>query len=315
MESIILGFSVVFPLLIYMTLGYGTKKLGWLKDDTINEMNSYVFKIFMPITLFLNAYAVDISTIGSKSNIQLILYSFISTFFIILIAEYICYKIKIDIKRKAVIVQSLYRGNLAIFGLTVSTSIYGDGNIGILPILVAILIPLYNVIAAVLLTKATGKELSPRLVIKNILSNPLVIGSFIGLILSYINFKIPSVIFISLSNLSRTTTPLAFILLGAGLIFSNMKKNILAISITTFTRLVVVPIIILGIAVVLNVRNQNLIALLSCFGSPVAVSSYTMIKNENVAPELGGEIVAITTVMSILSIFSFIVVLGFFNLI
>ncbi len=316
MESLILGFSVVFPLITYMALGYGMKRRGWLSDKTVDEMNKLVFNLFMSVMLFLNAYNVEKSVLLQKENVLLVALALVFIVTTIIITNFICNRLKVTKGRKAIHLQAAFRSNLALFGLSVNTSIYGEGNSGFLAILIAVLIPFYNVVSVYLLSSAgaSEKKVSFKKVSIDVLKNPLVIGSVLGIICTLTGIQLPSLVLTTLRDISRVSTPLAFILLGAGIVFGNMAKDKYALICDTLAKLVIVPLIAITISVFLGYRGQALVAIMLCFASPAAVSMYTMSVNENIEPELSGEVVAVTTVMSVLTIFLFITGLSYFNL-
>ncbi len=317
MDSIILGFNVVLPLMVYMGLGFYFNKINWLSETTISEMNKIAFRVFLSILIFLNSYNVDTDSIFTTSNLKLLTASVSSVLVTVFLAEIICKKFNVSTARKAVITQGTYRSNLALFGITVCEAIYGAGNTGTIGMLMAILIPLFNILAAIIFANANaeGSKLSITAVLKSIATNPLVVASISGLALSFLHFEIPPLPMTILVNLSKLATPLSFILLGASLVFKNMIDDIVPVFLTTFTKLILMPLCVLSIAIAFGVRNVELVALLGCFASPVAVASYTMAKEEDIAPDLAGEIVAATTVSSIFTIFIFITGLSYFSLI
>jgi len=65
----------------------------------------------------------------------------------------------------------------------------------------------------------------------------------------------------------------------------------------------------------LGMRTYSLVALLGVFASPAAVSSYTMARDMEVAPDLAGELVAVTTLLSIVTMFFWIAVLRYYSFI
>jgi predicted permease len=60
MENIILAFSVVFPLMVMMLTGYLLQKKKVTDEHSLNIMNKMVFKVFLPILLFINIYSMDL---------------------------------------------------------------------------------------------------------------------------------------------------------------------------------------------------------------------------------------------------------------
>jgi predicted permease len=65
--------------------------------------------------------------------------------------------------------------------------------------------------------------------------------------------------------------------------------------------------LVVGVAIALGLRERHIIALLGAFASPAAVASFTMSKEMDVEPELAGEIVAVSTIMSLITMFGWIV--------
>jgi Predicted permeases len=342
MNSVYLGISVVFPLVCYMIIGRVVKLKGLVGERTLSELNSLIFRVLLFTLIFLNSYTVDIKSILSSENIKILILA-LSSLTIIFIGAIIIVRFFVtDKQRHVVIVQAIYRSNLALFGLPIILSLYGEGRQSSTAILIAVVVPLYNISAVFLLGSATekgfanGKKVSGKLfdknenarngrsgiVIKTILKafkNPLVVGSLLGLLVNaictFFNISIPQLIKTPMDAIGKCATPLAFMVLGGSLEFSKMKKNLKVILSVTIIRLVIIPAIVMGAAIVLGLRNEGLVAFIGVFASPVAVSSYTMAKDLEVAPELAGELVAVTTIVSLFSMFGFISVLNYFHFI
>lgn len=312
-DSIYLGVSVVFPLLFYMLIGIAVKKLGWTGDKTLAEMNRLVFRVFMSVMLFLNAYTIDIRSAFGIENVKVLLMCIAALAAVFFTAVMGCRKYVHEKARQAVLIQGIYRSNLALFGIPVSTAIYGEGDQGTISILIAIIVPIINIIAAILLNWAKGNKTSVGRIAGQAFSNPLVLGSFIGLICSFIRLPIAELILTPLTGLSKAATPLAFMVLGGSLVLENIRKNLKSICCVCLIRLVLVPCVVLGGAVALGINGPPLVALLVVFASPVAVSSYTMAKEMEVSPDLAGELVAMTTLLSIVTMFMWITVLNFWK--
>ena len=63
------------------------------------------------------------------------------------------------------------------------------------------------------------------------------------------------------------------------------------------------------IAVLLGFRDANLLSLMIVFASPTAVNSYTMAAAYGHDPELAGQLVVMTSIFSMLSVFGWIFIL------
>ena len=98
-------------------------------------------------------------------------------------------------------------------------------------------------------------------------------------------------------------SPLALLALGGTLKFSTMGRNFKYLFSACAMKLMVVPAMVLPIAISMGFRGSTIGALLALFASPVAVSSFVMAEASGNDGELAGQIVAISTVASILTMF------------
>ena len=146
MENFILSFNVVTPLFIIMSLGYYLKYIKLLDKQTLNVMNRVCFKIFLPILLFFNIYQSDVK---SSFNINLITFSVSSIVVLFIVLCFLIPKIEKDNKKRGVMIQGIFRSNFVIFGMPIATSIYGEGNIGTTALLIAVIVPLFNLLSVI----------------------------------------------------------------------------------------------------------------------------------------------------------------------
>ncbi|WP_315523092.1 AEC family transporter [Fusobacterium massiliense] len=308
MENFLLALNVVFPMFFLMMLGVILKRIKMVDERSLTVMNSLIFRVFMSTLLFLSVYNIgDLSAFSAK-NLKLMLYAFVSILVVLVLAWLIFVRLIDDKKRLAVMIQGVYRGNFILFGLAIAGSLYGDAGLGIVSILTVVTIPTFNILAVIILEYYSGKEISRKKLIKQVSKNPLVIATVIGILFLASGIKLPKPIYKSLNDISKIATPLAFIVLGAELKFGNMLKNIKYLIFVDFLKLVVNPLISISIGKMLGFQGAEIVALLAMTACPTAVSSFTMAKEMNVDGDLAGEIVATTSLISIATIFCWILI-------
>ena len=309
MENFLLALNVVFPMFFLMMLGVILKRIKMVDERSLTVMNSLIFRVFMSTLLFLSVYNIaDLSAFSAK-NLKLMLYAFVSILVVLVLAWLIFVRLIADKKRLAVMIQRVYRGNFILFGLAIAGSLYGDAGLGIVSILTVVTIPTFNILAVIILEYYSGKEISRKKLIKQVSKNPLVIATVIGILFLASGIKLPKPIYKSLNDISKIATPLAFIVLGAELKFGNMLKNMKYLIFVDFLKLVVNPLISISIGKMLGFQGAEIVALLAMTACPTAVSSFTMAKEMNVDGDLAGEIVATTSLVSIATIFCWILIL------
>lgn len=315
MESFYLALSVVFPLFFMMGAGYVVKKLHMADERSFNVMNTLVFRMFLPILLFLNVYHLEPAAIFTPDNLKMLVITVAFIFLTILVFGQILRHSSFPRQEHPVLLQGIYRSNLALFGLPVIQSIYGEADSSSIYILIVFVIPIYNILAVMLLEEIRIKEIAPGDLLKKIFKNPLVDASLLGAVFCFAGITLPQILLDSLDRMSDVATPLAFVVLGGTLEISSFRKNSREILFVSFLRLILVPAVVLGAGILAGLRDVPLVAMMACVASPIAVSSFSMAKEMNKEPELAGELVAATSVLSLLTIFCWIVALRSLGLI
>ena len=94
-----------------------------------------------------------------------------------------------------------------------------------------------------------------------------------------------------------------------------MNKNKVALASGTILKLAVVPSLLVLVMANLGFRGNELFVVFCMFATPVAAASYPMAQSMDADADLAGEYVVITTVLSIATIFCWILILRGFALI
>ena len=106
-----------------------------------------------------------------------------------------------------------------------------------------------------------------------------------------------------ISDIGGLASPLSFLSLGVSLNVAAVKRNGKLLSLGVFARLVLIPAVMLIPAYYLGFHGQQMCALMVLFAAPVAVSSYPMAVAMDADGELAGQLVAFSTLFSLVSIF------------
>ncbi len=304
MENLILSFNVIAPLLLLLGLGMLLKSR--LPDETVNVMNKILSTVFLPMLIFVNIYDTR-NSITIMPN--LFIFIFVAIICELVISVILCNIFQKNPKRRSVMIQGMVRSNYVIFGIPIAISIYGAGAASTAAIASILVIPLYNVIAVSVLTYYSSEKLSVKTLLIQVVKNPFIIASMLGLLFAFLKIEIPQFIYEPLSDVGQSASPLVFVFLGASFVFSDVKEHLPSLSFTVIMRLIVFPIISISIAILLGFRNEFLVILMTIFASPTAVSSYALAKSLGGDGKLAGNIVVFTSTLSILTMFVWIFVL------
>ncbi len=311
-ESFALSVQVVVPLVVFMGVGSIIRRRGWMSPSSVKEMNDVVFKVLLSTMVFYNIYQSDLA---EDFGLGLLLYAVGALF---LSFGVLCAVIGRKVKDRAVapvLIQGTYRSNFVLFGLQVTASICGEGQLGMATVLISVIIPLFNVLAVLLFECYRQQGVHIKTLLKGILTNPLIIASALGLLSVFCGVRLGSVLEDALNSISRMATPMSLILLGATITLGGIRKYWKYTMLCAIGRLVAIPGVFLTTAALLGFRGPELVALMVMFGSPTAVSSFPMAAQMGGNAELAGQIVAVTTVFSTVTIFFWTYVLSIGGLI
>ncbi len=309
MNNIVLAFGVVFPLMLQMTIGYLLMRRKIVDTHSLNVMNKLVFRVFLPLLLFLNIYSLEPEDAINKESGFLLLLTVISILLIAAIMHFLFPLFIKDKKKCSVMIQGVFRSNLVLFGIPIAASVYGEDRIGLVSLLAAFIVPLFNVLAVIVLEYYRGGKVNYGNVILNIIKNPLIIASAIAFILLTLRIQVPEVLLSPLSSLSKVATPLAFIILGGTFQFKRIRANLKYLSVVVVGKLILFPMAVFTVAIILGFRGEALVALIGVTAAPTAVSSFTMAVEMDADGELAGQIVIFTSIISIITIFFFVYLL------
>ena len=210
-----------------MVLGYFLVNYTSLADGKLTKQaNAIVFKIFLPCMLFYNVYQSDI---GSEihSRIRLCIWAAGGLLILFVLLCLIVPRIVTQENQQGVVIQGIFRSNYVIFGVAVVQNMYGPKSTTTAAILSAILVPMYNFLAVVALSIFGEKrENDWKKIILDIIKNPLIISSVLGIIFSLLGIRLPTAVDTTVQDLAKLSTPIAFMILGGDLDFSKVKGNL-----------------------------------------------------------------------------------------
>ena len=293
-----------------MVLGYLLVNYTSLADRKLTKQaNAIVFKIFLPCMLFYNVYQSDIGA-EIHSRIKLCIWAAGGLLILFVLLCLIVPKVVKQENQQGVVIQGIFRSNYVIFGVAVVQNMYGVKSTTTAAILSAILVPMYNFLAVVALSIFGEKrETDWKKIILDIVKNPLIISSVLGIIFSLLGIRLPTAVDTTVQDLAKLSTPIAFMILGGDLDFLKVRGNLKVASVVLTIKLVILPLIMIPMIVMMGYRDADLLSGLLAYQTPVAVSSYIMAQQAGADGQLAGQLVVFSSVLSIFTLFVTILIL------
>ena len=314
MENLIFSLNATIPIFLMMLLGMLFRKLGWMDEVFAAKMNKFVFLVPLPVLLFEQLATVDFSEVW---DIKFILFCFVVTAISITISTLISLLWK-DRSVKGEFIQATYRSSAALLGIAFIQNIYG--NSGQAPLMIIGSVPLYNVMAVVVLSlfKPGNNSFDKALVkktLKGIATNPIIIGIVAGFVWSALKLPMPSILHKTVSSIGATATPMGLMSMGATFEMKKATSKMKPTLVAVFMKLVGFCAIFLPMAALLGFRNEELIAILVMLGSATTVSCFVMARNMGHEGTLSSGVIMMTTLLSAFTLTMWLDVLRSFGLV
>lgn len=302
-SNFIVSISAVIPIFVLIGMGMLVRRAKLMTDTELTHMNRMVFKVFFFCMLFSNIYRADFSQVF---NPKLMLFgaAAVTLLFLGSIA-FVCWFEPSNQKRGAM-VQAIFRSNFVVLGIPIVVNIFGDEAAVIPMVMIAVIIPLYNVYAVVELETFRGGHANPKTIIKNIMKNPMIDGLLTGALFKLLGIELPKPILQPIMQVAAATTPVALIILGATFQFSKLAATRRDLIACVTGRLVVAPALFLGAAALLGFRGPEFVTILAISATPCAVASFPMAQAMGSDGVLAGNTVIVTSALCGLTMFAWI---------
>ncbi|QLF94366.1 AEC family transporter [Pseudomonas sp. ABC1] len=290
--------NVTAPVFAMMFLGLLLRRLGWIDSTFISTASILVFRGTMPTLLFLSILRADLSTALAPALLGYFCLATIASFLMAWgWALWRCPHID-----RGVYVQGAFRGNNGIIGLALAASLYGHLGLSLGSVLAGAAILCYNTLSSVILALYSPAARSDvRSILRNIASNPLILGIVLAIPFAYWQVPLPEWLLKSGDYFAQMTLPLALICIGGTLSLSGLRDSGKVALSCSLMKMVSLPLLLTLGAWLLGFRGAELGILFLYFASPTAAASFVMAKAIGSNHQLAAAIIAITTLMAVIN--------------
>ena len=302
-SNFIVALSAVVPMFCLMAIGAFVKFQRWLTDEELSHMNRMVFRVFFCCMMFHSIYTTDLATTFRP---RLMIFAAGAVLIIFTLLMLIVPRFEPENRRRGVIVQAVFRSNFVLMGVPIVANIFGDANIAVTTMMIAVIIPMYNILAVFALETFRGGKFAPLPIIRGVLKNPMILGAIAGAVLRFLEVEVPAPVLKPIGQIAAATTPVALIILGASFKFGSTSEHRRQLLGAIFGRLILVPSAVLSAAIFLGFRGIDFVTLIAIFGTPCAVVSFAMAQQMGGDADLAGNCVVFTSALSCFTIFCWI---------
>ncbi|MDO6564890.1 AEC family transporter [Amphritea sp. 1_MG-2023] len=301
LETLFFTSNIVVPIFFIIALGYFLMRLGIIDNSFINTSSKLVFTITLPVLVFMSISTMDFQAVFNPS---LMGYFIITTLLSVLVIWQIS---KFFIKKPedlGVFIQGSFRSNFGILGLAISFNMFGSSGLALASLLLACVIPLYNIVSVLLLSMPMQNQQGPSISapLKAMARNPLIISVLLALPFSYFGWPLPAVGDTVGHYFANLTLPLALLAVGGSLNLKSLRDTSGQSSWATLIKLIIMPLVMTIGAWLYGFESQELGILFVLFGCPTASASFIMAKAMQGNAQLAANIILTTTLGSLITL-------------
>lgn len=316
LDTFLFAANAVLPVALIIGLGYFIKRIGLCDAPFAAKLNRMCFRALLPVMLFYNLHS------GGglrREDMSIVLFAVIAVTLMFLAGTVIVKLFIPDPKQKGVVLQCVLRSNFAIIGLPLAQSLAGDEGARLAAVVSVAAIPLFNIFASVALSvyvKDGGKKPSVWSITKKIITNPMIIGIALAVAAlaaekllagAGVSVSVADItpLYSAIQKMAAATSPVMLLALGIQFEFSAAGGMIKQITVGVLSRLVLVPCLAIGAALLFfpQFGAAHYALLIALTASPVAVSSMIMASEMGNDGVLAGQLVVWTTLLSMVTVF------------
>ena len=313
LDSFVFSLNSTLPVFLVIVVGKLLNKFGLFSKEFASMTDKFVFKAALPILLFKDISEMDFT---KDFDVKFVAFCAVVTVCMFLLVWAVALLLVKDKTMVGSFAQGAARGSAAILGIALATNIYGSS--GLAPLMIFSAVPLFNILSVIILTFSAQhgeRKVDIAKILKNIITNPIILGILAGVPFSLLDISLPTVITATVDTVAKTATPMALLAIGASFSMAEAKKKLAQSLWASFIKLFALPAIFLPVAVFLGFRDSALVAILVMLGSPTTVTSYVMAKNMDNDGVLASNIVMLATLLSSVSVTFWVFLLRYFALI
>lgn len=265
---------------LLIALGFGLKRSDFLQAPFWRSFERMVYFVLLPVLVF--RVLADATVNGS---VALRLSAAVALSILALALLLVLSRTVLGLGGPAF--TSVFQGSIrfnSYVALAVIPAVFGRSGLELLALLIAVVVPLVNVLSVLMLALfAGGPSPTPARVIRSIVTNPLIVASALGVLANVTLHGLPGTLDGTLSVLGGAALPSGLMAVGAALVPGEFGAHARGLGIAMVARFALLPVVSYGVGTLLHLPGEALGVLVLFQAQPTATSAYLL------ARQLGGD--------------------------
>ena len=297
--------QALVPVFVLILIGYLFRRFQFPGDGFWLQAERFSYYVLFPAMLIFKLGQARVP-VSAYSDVILLVLAMLTAMTLALVAAQWFFR------WPGPVFSSVYQGGIrfnSFVAIATAGMLLGDDGLSTMAIVIAVKIPLINLLCILMFSVAVGQggNVRWRPVARAIITNPLILGSIIGALWGYFRIGFNPLLAGVLGPLSDLALPLGLMTVGAGLQLKALRGTSLPFLVSSGLKLIGFPLMTAGLALALGLSGTIVQASILLATLPTATSSYIL------ARQLGGDaplMAAIVSGQTLLAVITIPLILG-----
>lgn len=289
----------LLPVFLLILVGYGLRRYQFPGDSFWDPAERFLYYFLFPLMLIDKLMHADPQGVSLLKLVPPVVVG-------LAIATCLLWLLNRIFRWSGPMFTSVYQGGIrfnSYIGLAAVQVLYGDGAVAIAALAMAIMIPLLNILCILCFSfYANASAVNAKAVLKAIASNPLIIGSVLGVVFNGLNVSLTQPIEAAIALIGEMALPFGLLCVGAALKLTGLRADSSPILISSAFKLLVFPLVFVASAAIFIDDQQTLLVFLILGALPTATSSYILSRQLGGASGTMAQIISIQTLLGMATI-------------
>ena len=297
--AVVIG--ALLPVFLLIVLGFILKRSLMPLDTQWHGLERLTYYVLFPMLLIQTLVKADLSSVPVAGVGGALLLSALAMSLLCLALRPLLAHWDIDGPAFTSIFQGATRWQTYV-ALAVSGNLFDHTGLALASVAMVAIIPLVNVFSVAVLARYASPEKQPvRTIVMTVVRNPLIWACAIGLAVNVMQVPLPRIWHEVAEALSRSSLGIGLLVTGAGLHLEGMFRPSLAASVAVFLKLVLMPVMGIGLALWFGISGSSLVIVAACSAVPASSSAYVLARQMGGDAPLLAQIITLQTILAALT--------------
>jgi len=288
----------LLPVFLLIVLGVVLKRTLMRLETQWHGLERLTYYVLFPMLLIQTLVKADLSGVPVAGVGGALLLSALLMSMLCLALRPLLGRLAVDGPAFTSIFQGATRWQTYV-ALAVSGNLFGNAGLALASVAMVAIIPLVNVLSVTVLAHyASPEKQSFRSILMTVLRNPLIWACAIGLVVNVAHLPLPKIWHQVADALGGSSLAIGLLVTGAGLHLEGLLRPSLAAITGVVFKLILMPAIGIGLALVFGLSGINLVIVAACSAVPSSPSAYVLARQMGGDAPLLAQIITLQTILA-----------------